>query len=318
MSARHAAMNLARVLFLVLVVAFAWWGLHDRGDELRHGLARTSPGGAAAAAGFVLLGLLATSVAWLRLLAGFGHRLPGWHGRAVFFVGQLAKYIPGSVWSVSAHAGLARRYGVPLRSSVGTSMTFLGVNLATAGLLGGGLALTGSLRSHLPTWLVAVGIVACAAVLAPRVVNRAGSLVAGPGAALRLSLADVGVLVGLMGVTWGCYAAAIVALVPDPSWGLLPVAAGAFTVGYTVGVAVVLAPAGVGAREVTMVALMAPALGVGQATAVALLTRALHTVADVVWALVAWLVVRGRQPPDGDDPPTRRVHAVPVSNVGGG
>ncbi|GCD91772.1 lysylphosphatidylglycerol synthase domain-containing protein [Nocardioides sp. LS1] len=311
MSDRHPAlkpaMNLARVLFLLLVVAFAWWGLHDRGDELRHGLARTSLTGVLVAATLVLVGLLATSVAWLRLLAGFGHRLPGWDGRAVFFVGQLGKYIPGSVWSVSAHAGLARKYGVPLRCSVGTSMTFLGVNLATAGLLGGSVTLAGSWAPHVPDWLVVLGLVACVVAMAPALVNRLGSFVAGPGESLRLSWVDVAVLVALMGVTWGCYAGAIVALSPDPGWPLLGVAAGAFAVGYTVGVAVVLAPAGVGAREVTMVALMAPSMGVGAATAVALLTRALHTVADLVWALSAWLVVRGRGPAQPVvDTPTRR------------
>ena len=55
----------------------------------------------------------------------------------MFFVGQLGKYVPGSVWSIGAHAHLAARHGVPLRVTVGTSLMFLGLNLATAGLVVG-------------------------------------------------------------------------------------------------------------------------------------------------------------------------------------
>ena len=95
------------------------------------------------AAGLVLLGLLTTCGAWLRLLAGYGHRLPREDGRRVFFVGQLGKYIPGSVWSMGAHADLARGFGVPVRVTVGTSLAFLGLNVATAGLLAFGMLAAG-------------------------------------------------------------------------------------------------------------------------------------------------------------------------------
>lgn len=309
-------MDVARVVFLLLVVAFAWWGLHDRGDELRSGLAATSPAGVLVAAGLVVVGLLATSVAWLELLAGFGHRLPGREGRAVFFVGQLGKYIPGSVWSVSAHAELAGRYDVPLRCSVGTSLVFLAVNLATAGLLGGAVALSGQWQAPAPEGLLVVGLVVCVLVLVPSVVNAAGSRVAGGGQQLRLSLADLLRLVGLMGVTWACYAGALLALAPAPSPELFPLAAGAFAVGYTVGVLVVVAPAGVGAREVTLVAMLAPATGVGTATALAVLTRALHTGGDLVLALVTWARVRrGRDDGWGA---TRREAGLGEPTVGGG
>jgi len=55
-----------------------------------------------------------------------------------------------------------------------------------------------------------------------------------------------------------------------------------------VGVIVVLAPAGVGAREVTLIALLSPVTGVRTATALALLTRALHTGGDLLLALASW------------------------------
>lgn len=300
-------LDLLRGGFLLAVLGFAWWGLRDQGEELAGVVRRTSPAGVAVAAVLVVAGLLVTSVAWLRLLAGFGHRLPGRAGRAVFFVGQLGKYIPGSVWSLGAHAGLARGLDVPARVTVGTSLTFLGLNLATSGLVAGSFALTGAWESGVPRWLVATAVVGCAAGLTPYVVNRAGSLVAGAGRPLRLSPADVGVLVTLMAVTWSCYAAALIALAPEPSAALFPLAAGAFTTAYAVGVLVVVAPAGMGARDVTLVALLAPVTGVTTATAIALLTRALHTGCDLVLAAVAWGLARA----------TRREVVVPGPVVGG-
>ncbi|CAI9419658.1 lysylphosphatidylglycerol synthase domain-containing protein [Nocardioides sp. T2.26MG-1] len=304
---RRRWLDVLRGGFLVAVLGFAWWGLRGQGEELADVARRTSPLALASAAGLVVAGLLVTSVAWLRLLDGYGHRLPRGEGRAVFFVGQLGKYIPGSVWSMGAHAGLARGFDVPPRVTVGTSLMFLWLNLATSGLVSGAFALSGAWDPGVPWWLVAVGVAGCVAGLTPYAVNRAGSLVAGAGRALRLSVPEVGVLVALMAVTWSCYAAALLALAPEPSVALFPVAAGAFTTAYAVGVLVVLAPAGVGAREVTLIALLAPVTGVTTATALALLTRVLHTGGDLLLAAAAWALARA----------TRREVAVSGPAVGG-
>jgi glycosyltransferase 2 family protein len=300
-------LDLLRYGFLVVVIAFAAWGLHDKGDELLDVVRDTSPVGIAVAALLVVVGLLVTSFAWLRLLGGYGYRMPRREGRAVFFVGQLGKYIPGSVWSMGAHAELARGFDVPMRATVGTSLMFLWLNLATSGLVAGSFALTGAWDPGVPSWLVALGLLGCVAGLTPSVVNRVGSAIGGRGRALRLSPPGVLVLVALMAVTWSCYAVAVIALAPEPSADLFPVAAGAFTTAYAVGVLVVLAPAGVGAREVTLIALLAPVTGVTTATALALLTRALHTGGDLLLALGSWAVVRA----------TRRSVALPGPTVGG-
>lgn len=300
-------MNGLRALFLVLVVGFAWWGLRDQGDELVAVVADTSLLGLGVAAALVLVGLLVTSVAWLRLLAGYGHRLPAGEGRAVFFVGQLGKYIPGSVWSMGAHADLARSFDVPMRTTVATSLMFLWLNLATAGLAAGALVIGGAWDPGPPAGLVALGVLGCAAALSPYVVSRVGSLLAGSGRTLRLRLPAMLGLVALLTVTWTSYAGAVIALAPDPSPELFPVVVGAFTTSYAVGVLVVVAPAGVGAREVTLIALLAPVTGVTTATALALLTRALHVAGDLLLALVSWLLVRA----------TRRRVALPGPTVGG-
>jgi uncharacterized membrane protein YbhN (UPF0104 family) len=54
-----------------------------------------------------------------------------------------------------------------------------------------------------------------------------------------------------------------------------------------VGFLAVFAPAGAGVREVVLVALLGPVIGVGAGTAVALVSRALTTIGDLLAAAVA-------------------------------
>ncbi len=67
---------------------------------------------------------------------------------------------------------------------------------------------------------------------------------------------------------------------------------GAFALAYAVGVVVVLAPAGVGARDALLVLLLTPLLGVADATALALLARVVHTAADGTMAAGWWYAAR--------------------------
>jgi uncharacterized membrane protein YbhN (UPF0104 family) len=75
---------------------------------------------------------------------------------------------------------------------------------------------------------------------------------------------------------------------------------GAVAAAYLVGVLVVIAPAGVGAREATLGLLLAPTLGVPAAAAVALLSRLVHTVGDLALAGVAWWLARRADDPVPD------------------
>jgi hypothetical protein len=286
----------ARVAFLVAVGVATWLAFRGHGDDIVRALEDTSAAAALGAVALVLLGLALTSVAWLRVLGAFGHPLPGTPGRAVFFVGQLGKYVPGGVWSIGAHAHLAAEHDVPPRVTAGTSLVFLGLNVATSSLVVGVATVSGAWDGPLDGWLGPLIVVGGLVALAPPVVTRLAGVVAGRAGRLRLDVVETARLALLLLLTWGCYAGAVVALVPDPSWALLPLAAGSFALSYAVGVAVVVAPAGVGAREVTLVALLAPAVGVGPATAVAVLTRLVHTGGDLAMALVTWLAARRAAP----------------------
>ncbi len=97
-----------------------------------------------------------------------------------------------------------------------------------------------------------------------------------------------------MAVVWSLYGASLLVLVPGPESPGFVAVVGAFALAHAVGVLVVIAPAGVGAREAVLVALLSPSLGVPGAAAVALLSRVAHAAADflVAGAAAAW--ARGR------------------------
>jgi hypothetical protein len=80
--------------------------------------------------------------------------------------------------------------------------------------------------------------------------------------------------------------------------GLLPVAIGGFALAWTIGFLVVLAPAGFGPREWVLGLVFAgylPGGAKGAALALALISRLLMSLGDVIWAGVAIVMSRGRQ-----------------------
>jgi uncharacterized membrane protein YbhN (UPF0104 family) len=283
-----------RVAFLGAVLACAWLGLHGRVDEIGAAFRATSPGGVVGALAMVLLGLGATGLLWLRLMATLGARLPLRTGLATFFVGQLGKYIPGSVWSIGAQAQLAGRQAVPARATVAAGLLFLGYHVATAVAAGTLALLLGALSSPWPAWVSVLLLGGSLLGLLPAVVRRAGSRVAGR--PVSLGAADTAATVALMVVAWSAYAAALVLLAPSTPWRETAAVGGAFALSYAVGVVVVLAPAGVGARETLFVLLLTPLLGVPTATALALLARVVHTAADGLLAAGWWAVTRRTRP----------------------
>lgn len=279
-----------RVLFLVAVVVFGWLSLRGRFDEVGNALADTSVLSVLGALLLVMLGLTATAVLWLRLMLRLDARLPIVDGSAMFFLGQLGKYIPGSVWSIGAQADMARRHQVPPRVTVAAGLLFLGYHVDTAVVLGSVALISGKLDPSWPAWVGWAGLVVGILGLAPRLVRLLGRRIGGREPAVNL--AETLVLVMLMLGTWLLYSLALVLLSPRSSMSDLLVLGGAFAISYAVGVVIIFAPAGVGARETVFVLLLTPMLSVADATALALLARVVHTAADALMATGWWFAAK--------------------------
>lgn len=295
---RRRLIRLGYAAFVVAVVVFAAVGLRGRWGDIGEAMADLATWRWLAAAGLVVVGLGLTSLVWFRLMSCHGASIPRAPALTTFFVGQLGKYIPGSLWSMGVQAAMARRHGTPARVTVSAGLLFVGVNAASAGALGSLTALLGDVDVGMPAALVGAVVVVGAVALTPVVLNAIGTRLAPRTHPMRARWADSGAVAALMTVTWLLYGAALLVLVEPPRGDAnsgdlsLLVTTAVFTLAYAAGVIVIIAPAGVGAREATIALLLSHYIGVDRAVATALVMRVLHTGADFVAALVGWWMGR--------------------------
>jgi glycosyltransferase 2 family protein len=244
----------------------------------------------------ILGGLAASMQVWRVLLTSLGSPLPVRAAAKVVFVGQLGKYLPGSIWPVLAQMELGTVYHVPRRRSATASVLTMLMSL-----LGGLLAalvtlpfMAGEATAYRWAFLAAPVLLAC---VHPRVLNpaldRLLRLAKRPPLEQPLTGRAVLVALGWALVSWVLYGVQIWVLATKlgaPEGRTILLAVGGFAFAWSVGFLVVFAPAGAGVRDVLLIALLGPVVGVGGATAIALVSRILMTVGDLATAAVsAWL-----------------------------
>lgn len=293
-----------RIVFSLLVVGLVVRTVVADRDDVVAALARFSSAAVALALASVVVALLASLVAWRSLLAGLGSPLPWPVAARILFVGQLGKYVPGAVWPMVAQMELGDDHGVPRRRSGTVFALLMLLNLASALAVACLLLPFATGFPHELDWLVLLAPLLLAA-FHPRVVN--------PGARVLLRLIGrldleqplsgrtCSVALAAMMAQWlflGLHVLVLgVSLGADPD-RLLASAIGGFAVAWAIGPLVVIAPAGLGFREITLLAVLSPLLGGSGALVVAVTSRVLMTVVDVGLALVSGLVgAKRRHPP---------------------
>lgn len=283
---------------LILVIA----ALISRWDEVRSQLGQVSAGDLGAAIVLILLGLGASMLGWRALLADLGSPLPIRAATRVLFVGQIAKYLPGSsVWAMIAQTELARDFGVPRRRAAAAALVLnvvtLGVGLVVA-LAALPPLLTSPSTPDVLRWTPLLAPLALA-LLAPPVLTRGCNLLL---RVLRREPLEHGFswpgltrAVGALLVTWLCFGLQVAVLAwslgADPLRGLVP-SVGAFAAAWCAGFLVFVVPTGAGTREAVLTIALAPQLPGGTAAAltIAVISRLLFTVADLVAALIGVLL----------------------------
>jgi len=302
------------------VLAALGLALARRWDDVRPLLDQLSPAAAAGAFGYCLLGLVASMLAWRALLGDLGNPLPVRPATRVLFLGQLAKYLPGStVWAVLAQTELAHDYGVPRKRAASAGIV---LNLVTlgVGLLVALLALPELLSDGAPRWLhwspvlVPLGLACLTPPVLTWICNLVFRVLRRPPLDVTFSWTGVGIAVLSLLGTWLAYGLQITllgwSLGADPGDLLLP-ATGAFAAAWCAGFLVVVVPTGAGTREAVLTLTLAALLPGGTAAAltIAVLSRLLLTLADVAAALIGVVLGRGTRlaPEPADEPgqPTR-------------
>ncbi|MEY9965869.1 uncharacterized membrane protein YbhN (UPF0104 family) [Streptacidiphilus sp. MAP12-16] len=295
--------RLARVVFVLIALGLCGYTVVDQWTQVKSGFAGIGWGPSGLALLTVLAAWFAMMQVWRVLLGAFGSPLPLRVGARVFFVGQLGKYLPGSVWSVVAQMELGQAHQVPRRRSATSAALTMLISLLAA-LLTSAVSLPffsdGTTGGYDWAFLAVPAVLVC---LHPRLLNplldRLLALTRRPpleqrisgGAIFRamawalLSWVLVGLHVWLLTVPLGAAAA-----------HALPLSVGGFAFAWSVGFLVVFAPAGAGVREAILIAALSPVLDLGRATAVALLSRLITVAADLVAAAAAAWFGRAHPP----------------------
>jgi hypothetical protein len=286
-----------RYLLLAAVVCFAVYYLASQWAGVSAALATISPLSLLISFGLVLAGLCAGTMSWVSVLNGLGERVPVPRAAQVVLVGQLGKYVPGSVWAYVMQMELGRQYGVSRARILVTALYAAGIGVVSSLVLGA-LALPVVLNGHYELlWLfvlLPIGLVC----LHPAVMTWLASLVLKlfrwPPLDHRVTFSVVGRSVLWSMLSYVCYGLHLWLLVNslvDPDLGTLVLLTGAISLGFTVGLLAFVFPSGVGVREAILIGAMTLLLTVSQATAISLVSRLLFTIADLVAAGVAVIFV---------------------------
>jgi glycosyltransferase 2 family protein len=292
--------RLVRWGFVALAVALGGYWVVGHWSGVAAALGRLGFLAVAGATLSVLIALFATMRQWLLLLAGLGSPLPQRAAARIFFIGQLGKYVPGSVWPVLAQMELGTAHKVPRHRSATASVLTMLLSLF-AGLLVALVTLPFVPGSGSYRWvfLAAPVLLVC---LQPRVLNRvldrllrlarrpppdqplSGRTIAGALAWSLVSWVFFGLQIWLLATRLG---------LPYGKGALLAV--GGFAFAWCVGFVIVFVPVGAGVRDVLLIAMLGPLIGAGAATATALVSRVVMTAGDLITAAAAAGLARRRR-----------------------
>jgi uncharacterized membrane protein YbhN (UPF0104 family) len=279
--------------FLALAIGLLAWALYSQWDDVAIALRDVGWAAFLGATALAMLALAFNTFSWRAVMRSVGLAAPIADAAPVFLISQAGKYVPGAVWPVLTQAEFARDHGVSRTRALTGSIVAMVVGVAMAGAVGlVGLVVSapGSLREY---WWALVTAAMLVVMLVPAMLRRIvawalrvlrrgndqveinGSAIAASASWSLLNWLALGVQAWLL----------LRPLAPDAS-SAFALATGAFALSWLVGFLVVIAPAGVGVREVALAAMLSTVATGPQAAAVALLSRFAMSIADGIGLLI--------------------------------
>jgi hypothetical protein len=303
-SGRAWVQVVVRWALIVLVLAATGWAVVSQWGDVVETVRHIHPLSLSLSFALLLVGQALGTLSWQQLLDGLGPRVGVIRGSQVFLVGQLGKYVPGSVWAFVLQMELGRRYQLARARVLAASLFAAGIGVVASLILGlAALPLVlGGHREWLNLFfLLPVGLVC----LHPKVMTWLARvlfrLLRRPAPNVSLRGQTVARSLGLVLAAYACYGGhlwLLVNSVADVDLRLLLLCAGATGLGMTAGLFAFFLPSGLGVREAVLVAALATAVTTAQATALAVSSRIMFTLADLSMAGLAALtavVARSRE-----------------------
>jgi glycosyltransferase 2 family protein len=307
-----------RAGLLTAAVGLAVYGLASQWPQVQADLAKLAWYDVAGAAVCAVAGLGCMMLAWRALLADLGSPLPRPAAIRVMFVGQLGKYVPGAVWAVAAQVELARDHDVPRRRSGTASLVAMATTLAV-GLIAAGVTLpfTSANAARHYWWALAITPLAAACLYPP--VNKfcldlALKAMRRPPLEKPVSAGGMARALAWTTLGWLCYGAHawfLISVYAGHAGHVFALSLGAYALAWSVGFLIIFFPGGIGPRELALIAVLAPVMPSASALVVALTSRVVMTIGDLIWAGVGLVLGRAQAPVtrgvQGDASPPREV-----------
>jgi hypothetical protein len=287
-----------RISLLVAIVLFAVYAIASSWGRVEQALTEMGPGLIVGSSLVLVASIAGHYVSWLAVLAALGApRMPVLASMAISTTSQVAKYMPGSVWTAVVQADLGRRHGVQRRIMLASYGLVLLVSVATASVLSL-LVLAGPS----PLWIRLVsiaaavcGVVLLASLFHPRLLHSLLDKVfrrfSGEGMPDRIDPRGLVVAIVAVAVAWSL-AGVQAWMLAEPlgaTAGEIPFTAGAIMLSWAVGLVIVILPAGAGAREAILVVTLGQIVGTAEALTIALITRFLQIIVELVLAALLGL-----------------------------
>jgi uncharacterized membrane protein YbhN (UPF0104 family) len=246
--------------------------------------------------------LLASAEIWRRLLAAVGPELPPVRAYAIWFASGLGRYVPTALLLPMLRMAMAEREGVPKRITAATVAYELALLITGSVVVAAYFVITlpdldGIWQRYLVLVLPAVALIA----IHPRVFHPLAdwALTRAGRSTLPLSLPALrslefvvlyaaACLIAGLGIY--CLAQAITPVGADS----LPTVVSAYAVANTVSILAFVIPGGLGAREASMAAALAPVMPTAPAVAVAVLSRILQVGLEMAFASGTVFLARRR------------------------
>ncbi|MFE7418611.1 YbhN family protein [Rhodococcus sp. NPDC057529] len=291
---RAVLMTTLRILVTLAIVVAVVFAVKSQWAEVRDTITQLDWWALAVSAVFVFLGMGAAVRAWQHALGALEHPIPAFDAARCYLVGQLGKYLPGSVWAFVLQTELVRRAGVSRANGFVAVLVTVGLSITSA-LVVGLLALPALF--HISTVaavavivLVPIALVCCYPPILTRLVNLALRILRRAPLHRQLTMHKIGRALGWCAVSWVLYGVHLWFLASSTSGfavGTLVQCIGAIALGMCAGVLVVVAPSGIGVREAVVVAALSPFMDSGVALGLALASRLVFTLCEVLAGFVA-------------------------------
>jgi len=277
---------------VLLAVVLGGWAVVDQRAEIGDALGRLAWWAAPVSFLAGAAGVYAIFRSWASVVADHGIDLTRRQALRIYGIGQAGKYLPGSVWSVLTQAQMVREYGGSRARMAAASLVALLLSVTVALGLGALVLPFANAEAAERYWFAPVLAVLLGVLLVPALLNRtiaiAVLVLRRPTDPVRVTGLGIARATGWAVVANGFFGVHL--LVLGEGTGLsggrgFLLAVAAYSLAAGLGVLVVVAPAGVGVREVVITVVLAAVTSTGAALTIALLSRVLLLAVDLLLAL---------------------------------